>query len=131
MNLCVVSTYNGTKEDYLKLYESFKDDIAKYTDGFEMGFVRDGKVIIVANVTDEEKFYALFEENENLRQEYGLNVLAYGHPKDNNEEIYTVIEVESMDKMQEMLKLPEMIKLRTEAGVDLDTQKFILLEGGN
>ena len=24
MNLCVVSTYNGTKEDYLKLYESFK-----------------------------------------------------------------------------------------------------------
>ena len=39
MNLCVVSTYNGTKEDYLKLYESFKDDIAKYTDGFEMGFV--------------------------------------------------------------------------------------------
>ena len=51
MNLCVVSTYNGTKEDYLKLYESFKDDIAKYTDGFEMGFVRDGKVIIVANVT--------------------------------------------------------------------------------
>ena len=32
MNLCVVSTYNGTKEDYLKLYESFKDDIAKYTD---------------------------------------------------------------------------------------------------
>ena len=56
MNLCVVSTYNGTKEDYLKLYESFKDDIAKYTDGFEMGFVRDGKVIIVANVTDEENF---------------------------------------------------------------------------
>ena len=62
MNLCVVSTYNGTKEDYLKLYESFKDDIAKYTDEFEMGFVRDGKVIIVANVTDEEKFYALFED---------------------------------------------------------------------
>ena len=27
-----------------------------------MGFVRDGKVIIVANVTDEEKFYALFED---------------------------------------------------------------------
>ncbi len=62
MNLCVVSKYNGTKEDYLKLYESFKDDIAKYTDGFVLGFVRDGKVRIVANVTDEEKFYALFED---------------------------------------------------------------------
>ena len=45
MNLCVVSTYNGTKEDYLKLYESFKDDIAKYTDGFEMGFGAIGKIL--------------------------------------------------------------------------------------
>jgi len=27
--------------------------------------------------------------------------------------------------------LPSMIKLRTEAGVDLETQKFIMLEGGN
>ena len=53
MNICVVSRFDGTKEDYLKLYDSFKDDIAKYTDGFEMGFVRDGKVIVVANVTDE------------------------------------------------------------------------------
>ena len=33
MNLCVVSKYNGTKEDYLKLYESFKDDIAKHPNG--------------------------------------------------------------------------------------------------
>ena len=52
MNLCVVSTYNGTKEDYLKLYESFKDDIAKYTDGFEKSKCH----------IDEEKFYALFED---------------------------------------------------------------------
>ena len=28
------------------------------------------------------------EENENLRQEYGLNVLAYGHPKDNDGNLY-------------------------------------------
>ena len=90
------------------------------------------KIITNAKITKGyEHWKQMFEGNENLRQEYGLNVLAYGHPKDNNEEIYTVIEVESMDKMQEMLKLPEMIKLRTEAGVDLDTQKFILLEGGN
>ena len=90
------------------------------------------KIITNAKITKGyEHWKQMFEENEKLRQEYGLNVLAYGHPKDNNEEIYTVIDVESMDKMQEMLKLPEMIKLRTEAGVDLDTQKFILLEGGN
>jgi len=27
--------------------------------------------------------------------------------------------------------LPSMVKLRTEAGVDLETQTFIMLEGGN
>ena len=73
----------------------------------------------------------MFEENEPMRNKYGVKVLAYGHPPGNAEEIYTVIEIESMDKMQEMLKQPEMTKLRTEAGVDLDTQKFIILEGGN
>ena len=70
-------------------------------------------------------------ENEPMRNKYGVKVLAYGHPPGNAEEIYTVIETESMDKMQEMLKQPEMTKLRTDAGVDLDTQKFIILEGGN
>ena len=71
----------------------------------------------------------MFESNEALRKEYGLHVLAYGHPKDNENEIYTVIEVESMDRMQEMLKLPEMIKLRTEVDLNLETKKFITLEG--
>ena len=33
----------------------------------------------------------MFESNEALRKEYGLHVLAYGHPKDNENEIYTVI----------------------------------------
>ena len=56
---------------------------------------------------------------------------AYGHPKDNKDEIYTVLQVESMERMQEMLNLPSMVKLRTEAGVDLETQTFIMLEGGN
>ena len=36
-----------------------------------------------------------------------------------------------MERMQEMLNLPAMVKLRTEAGVDLETQTFIMLEGGN
>ena len=60
-----------------------------------------------------------------------FTVVAYGHPKDNKDEIYTVLQVESMERMQEMLNLPSMVKLRTEAGVDLETQTFIMLEGGN
>ena len=90
------------------------------------------KIITNAEITKGYQHWKeMFEANETLRKKYGLHVLAYGHSKDNENEIYTVIEVESMDRMQEMLKLPEMTKLRTEAGVDLDTQKFIMLEGGN
>ena len=62
MNLCVVTKGTFTKDDYMELYNYFKDDIAKYTDGFDMAFVKDSHVITMANVTDQEKFYALFED---------------------------------------------------------------------
>ena len=62
MNLCVVTKGAFTKDDYMELYNYFKEDIAKYTDGFDMAFVKDGHVISMANVTDQDKFYALFED---------------------------------------------------------------------
>ena len=62
MNLCVVTKGTFTNDDYMELYNYFKDDIAKYTDAFDMAFVEDGHVISMANVTDQEKFYALFED---------------------------------------------------------------------
>tara|TARA_A100001015_G_scaffold183523_1_gene204168 strand:- start:268 stop:540 length:273 start_codon:yes stop_codon:yes gene_type:complete len=62
MNLCVVTKGTFTKDDYMELYNYFKEDIAKYTDGFDMAFVKDGHVISMANVTDQDKFYALFED---------------------------------------------------------------------
>ena len=45
-----------------------------------------------------------FEENEPMRNKYRVKVLAYRHPQGNAEEICKVIETESKDKMQEMLK---------------------------
>tara|TARA_B100000900_G_C20448830_1_gene662265 strand:+ start:119 stop:394 length:276 start_codon:yes stop_codon:yes gene_type:complete len=90
------------------------------------------KIITNAEITKGYQYWKeMFNSNESLRRDYGVNVIAYGHPQGNDNEIYTVIEVESMDKMQEMLQTPQMVKLRTEAGVNLDTQKFIILENGN
>ena len=42
--------------------------------------------------------------------------------------IYQVLEVESMEKMQEAFKDPELAKLRTDAGVNLDSQELVFLE---
>ena len=41
--------------------------------------------------------------------------------------IYQVLEIDSMEKMQEAMKDPELAKLRTEAGVDLDSQEIVFL----
>ena len=61
------------------------------------------------------------------REKYGVKVLAYGHSKDNENKIYQVLEVESMEKMQEAMQDPEIAKLRTDAGVNLDTQEVVFL----
>jgi len=62
MNLVGTTTYEGTTKDADALFAMFKDDIAKCTSAFEAAHIRDGKMIFIANVTDEEKFYALFED---------------------------------------------------------------------
>ena len=74
-----------------------------------------------------EKWKKLFLSAADAREKYGVKVLAYGHPKDNENKAYQVLEIESMEKMQEALKDPEIAKARTEAGVKLDTQEVVFL----
>ena len=85
-------------------------------------------LIISAELT---KGYALWKNlflgTDSQREKYGIKVLAYGHAKDNENKIYQVLEVESMERMQEGLQDPEIVKLRTDAGVNLDTQEVVLL----
>ena len=62
MNFVGTTTYEGTTKDADALYNMFKDEISKCTSSFEMAHIRDGKMIFIANIIDEEKFYALFED---------------------------------------------------------------------
>ena len=73
------------------------------------------------------KWKELFHSADEARKKYGIKVLAYGHPKDNENKVYQVLEVDDMNKMQEAMKDPEIAKARTDAGVDLDTQELVLL----
>ena len=74
------------------------------------------------------KWKELFDSADEARKKYGIKVLAYGHPKDNENKVYQVLEIESMEKMQEAMQDPEIAKARTDAGVDLDTQELVFLE---
>tara|TARA_A100001015_G_C14639816_1_gene574996 strand:- start:21 stop:290 length:270 start_codon:yes stop_codon:yes gene_type:complete len=74
-----------------------------------------------------EKWKKLFLSVEDIRQKYGMKVLAYGHPVDNENKIYQVIEAPSMEAVKEAMQDKEIAKLRTDAGVDLETQQVIFL----
>jgi len=56
-----------------------------------------------------------------------MKVLAYGHPKDNENKVHQVIEAPSMEKIQEAMQDSEIAKIRTDAGVNLDTQELVFL----
>ena len=73
------------------------------------------------------KWKELFHSADEARKKYGIKVLAYGHPKDNENKVYQVLEVDDMHQMQEAMKDPEIAKARTDAGVDLNTQEIVFL----
>lgn len=86
------------------------------------------KLIMNVEITEGyEKWKKLFLSVDAQREKYGVKVLAYGHPKDNENKIYQVLEIESMERMQEGLADPELAKIRTDAGVKLDTQEIVFL----
>ena len=86
------------------------------------------KIIMNVEITQGyEKWKELFNSAGDARAKYGVKVLAYGHPKDNENKVYQVLEVDDINQMQEAMKDPEIAKARTDAGVDLNTQEIVFL----
>ena len=52
MNICVVSTFDGTTEDYMELWNWLEDKRDKIISDYDIGVVRDGKIILTMNVID-------------------------------------------------------------------------------
>lgn len=66
-------------------------------------------------------------DNESFRAENKMNLLAYGHEDGNENKVWVVMDVLSMEHMASVINKPEMIKLREEAGAIIETQKMIKL----
>ena len=56
-----------------------------------------------------------------------MDLLAYGHEDGNENKVWVVMDVPSMEHMASVINKPEMIKLREEAGAIIETQKMIKL----
>ncbi len=60
MNICVVSTFDGTIDDYMSLMAEFEEEMKEAGDIFDIGVVDTGvegrcKVISMGNITDMDK----------------------------------------------------------------------------
>jgi len=86
------------------------------------------KIIMNVRITQGyQKWVELFHSAGAVREQFGITVLAYGHDKDDDSSVYQVLEVDSMEKMQEAMSNPELQKMRTDAGVDLESQRVTFL----
>ena len=84
------------------------------------------KVISKFKVTNGyEVWKKAFESNEAGRFQRGVRVLAYGHENGNENSVYTVVEMNSVEDKR--LEDPVMIKSREEAGVDHTSLEIIPL----
>ena len=66
-----------------------------------------------------------FESNEAMRLQHNVRVLAYGHEKGNESNVYTVVDMNSIEDKQ--LKEPSMIEFRENAGVNHASLKITSL----
>ena len=85
-------------------------------------------MIVISNfeVTKGYKVWKkAFESNEAMRLNNNVKVLAYGHEKSNESNVYTVVEMNSIEDKK--LKEPNMIESRENAGVNHASLKITSL----
>ncbi len=88
-------------------------------------------MVIIGNFKVSQGYEAwkkAFLENQKMREKHGIKVLAFGQNKMDNDHVYTVIDVPSLEVMQNLMKEPKMIKLREQAGVISETQEMITIK---
>ena len=81
MNLCVVSTFDCTVEDFKSAVQSFEEEMRKCVSEWEIAEVNEHKAVTMCNVTDMDAFETLMSspkmiawdsENNNVDVIYAL-----------------------------------------------------------
>jgi len=64
MNICVVSTFDGTTDDYMEMFNATKEKAADFFGDYDIGIIREGKIILMIDITDMEKFQEAMTSEE-------------------------------------------------------------------
>ena len=64
MNVCVVSTFEGTTEDYMEMFNSTKEKSEGFMVEYELGVIREGKVMLMMQIDDMNKMQEVMSSDE-------------------------------------------------------------------
>ena len=64
MNICVVSTFNGTTDDYMEMFNTTKEKAADFLGDYDIGIIREGKIALMIHITDMGKFQEAMSSEE-------------------------------------------------------------------
>ena len=64
MNVCVVSTFEGSTEDYMEMFNSTKDQAQGFMSDYDVGIIREGKVMVMMQITDLNKMQEVMSSDE-------------------------------------------------------------------
>ncbi len=64
MNICVVSTFDGTTDDYIEMFNATKEKAADFFTDYDIGIIGEGKIAWMIHITDMEKFQELMTSEE-------------------------------------------------------------------
>ena len=64
MNICVVSTFDGTTDDYMEMFNATKEKATDFFGDYDIGIIREGKIILMIDVIDMEQFQEAMTSEE-------------------------------------------------------------------
>ena len=64
MNICVVSTFDATTDDYMEMFNTTKEKAADFFGDYDIGIIREGKIALMIHITDMEKFQEVMTSEE-------------------------------------------------------------------
>ena len=64
MNICVVSTFDGTTDDYMEMFNTTKEKAADFFGDYDIGIIREGKIDLMIHITDMGKFQEAMSSEE-------------------------------------------------------------------
>ena len=73
MNLCVVSTFDCTVDDFKAMMKEYEEDMRTCVSDWEIAMVNDHKVVTMLNVTDMDAVIAIMSSPKMLERDAANN----------------------------------------------------------